>query len=218
MRDTDVQELQDLIAPKIEMSRAVISSGYRILRVQPNLEIGVASELNYLKLSTFCPEEYRLVRTNKVENGRRVRVPRPVAMITGYVFVQVSDDDEWRERRGHEVRGVGKFLQVVHPTGLRYGGLSNSEIERLRAVHAIETAKYEREIARRAAEAAARASGKPTVVFEAGKQVRVDGPTGEPWIATMLQERGARRVQVMVDNAKIIVEHARIHELEGIAG
>jgi transcription antitermination factor NusG len=208
-----VQELEELVNPKIEPNRAVINSGYRILRVQPSLEIGIAAELNYRKLSTFCPEEYRLIRTNKVENGRRIRVPRPVAMITGYIFVQLQDDDEWRERRGHEVRGVGKFLQINgKPAGLR-----NSEIEQLHAVHVVEVAKYEREIARRAAEAAAKLSGKPTVAFEAGKQVRVDGPTGEPWIATMLQERGSRRVQVMVDNAKIIVEHSRIHEIESAA-
>lgn len=213
-----MQELQNLIEPKIERAPAVISSGFRILRVQPNLEIGVAAELDYRKLTTFCPEEYRLVRTNKVENGRRVRVPRPVAMITGYIFVQIQDDDEWRARRGDEVRGVGKFLQIkMQSEGLRYAGLSHLDIDKLRAVHADELAKYEREMARRAAEAAAKLSGKPTVAFEVGKQVRVDGPTGEPWIATMLQERGARRVQVMVDNAKIIVEHSRVHEIESAA-
>lgn len=208
-----MQELQDLIEPKIEPSRAVISSGWRILRIQPNMEIFVAETLSDRKLKAFCPEEYRFVRTNRVENGRRIRVPRPVAMITGYIFVHIQDDDEWRECRGDEVRGVGKFLQINgKPAGLR-----NAEIDQLRAVHAVELAKYEREMARRAAEAAAKASGKPEVAFEAGKRVHVDGPTGEPWIATMLQERGARRVQVMVDNAKIIVEHYRIREIESAA-
>lgn len=207
-----MQELEVLIERKAEPApAAVISSGYRILRAQPNMEVGVAHTLNDRGIDAFCPEEYRLVRTNKVENGRRVRVPRPVAMITGYIFVKLRDDDEWYERRGHEVRGIGKFLQING----KHAGLRNSEIEQLRAVHAVELAKYEREVARRAADAAAKLSGKPTVPFEAGKQVRVDGPTGEPWIATMLQERGARRVQVMLDNAKVVVvEHSRVHEVE----
>lgn len=194
--------------------RATIDSGWCILRCQPNFEIGVAAELNFRRLNAFCPEEYRLVRTNKIENGRRVRAPRPVAMITGYVFVEIRDGDEWRLCRGNEVRGVGKFLLINgKPAGLR-----TVEIDQLRAVHAIEVAKYEREVARRAAEAAAKLSGKPTVPFEAGKQVRVDGPTGEPWIATMLQARGAKRVQVMLENAKIIVvEHYRVREIESAA-
>lgn len=205
----ELQELEALVEPDQAPQTSTIASGWHILRCQPNLEIVAVLGLNERGFEAYCPEEYHLVRTNKVENGRRVRVMRPRAMITGYAFVRF-DAGAWDFEGVRRVKGVGDFLRINgYPAGL-----SLSEVHRLRAVHAIELEKYHREVARRAAEAEGR--GKPEVEFEAGKQVRVDGPTGEPWIATMLQERGSRRVQVMVDNAKIIVEHSRIHELEGI--
>jgi transcription antitermination factor NusG len=205
-----VQELQELVEPKIEPEPAVIRSGWHILRCQPNMEIIAAGGLNDRGFEAYCPEEYHLVRTNKVENGRRVRVMKPRAMITGYAFVRF-DAGAWDFEGVRRVKGVGDFLRINgYPAGL-----SLSEVRRLRAVHAMELEKYNREVARCVAEAEGR--GKPEVAFEVGKQVRVDGPTGEPWIATMLQERGARRVQVLFANAKIIVEHSRIHEMEPVA-
>jgi transcription antitermination factor NusG len=176
------------------------------------MEIVAAKGLTDRGFAAFCPEEYQAVRTNKVENGRRVRVLRPRAMITGYSFVRF-DVGAWDFEGVRRVKGVGDFLRV---NGMP-AGLTSSEVARIHFVHNEELAKYRREMARLAAEEAARLSGKPAVAFEAGKRVRVDGPTGEPWIATMLQERGARRVQVMVDNAKIIVEHYRIREMESAA-
>jgi transcription antitermination factor NusG len=192
--------------------RRAIESGWHILRCQPAMEIKACEGLTDRGFEAYCPVEYQLTATNRVENGRRVRELRPRALITGYMFLQL-DRDEWDARRGHEVRGVGKFLMING----RSAGLTHAEVARLRVVDAEEFAKYQRDVAKRAAEAAAKASGKPQVEFEQGKTVRVDGPTGEPWIATMLQERGARRIQVMVNNAKIIVEHYRVHEMEGVA-
>lgn len=188
-----------------------IKSGWHILRCQPNMEITAAEALNIRGFDAYCPEEYHLVRTNKTENGRRVRAMKPRAMITGYAFVRF-EPGAWDFEGVRRVKGVGDFLRI----GGYPGGLTLDEVDGLRTVHRAELDKYEREVARRAAEDAAKAQGKPEVKFERGKQVCVDGPTGESWIATMLQERGNRRVQVMVDNAKIIVDHSRVHEMEKV--
>lgn len=130
-------------------------------------------------------------------------------MITGYAFVRF-EPGAWDFDGVRRVKGVGDFLRI----GGYPAGLTLAEVDGLKMVHKAELEKYEREVARRAAEDAAKAMGRPQVKFEPGKQVWVDGPTGESWIATMLQERGNRRVQVMVDNAKIIVDHSRVHEME----
>jgi transcription antitermination factor NusG len=185
-----------------------IESGWHIIRCQPNMEIIASIGLNVRGFEAYCPAEYRLASTNKMENGRRVKVLRPRAMITGYAFIRFEAEN-WDFEGVRRVKGVGDFMRINGEPA----GLTEAEIQRLRAVDAEEFAKYQRAEARRAAEDAMRALGKPTVPFEEGKQVIVDGPTGERWLVTMLQERGARRVQVMKDNAKIIVDHSRIHEV-----
>jgi hypothetical protein len=194
----------------------VTNSGYLILRFMPNMEIPGCSLLNDRssgRWEAFSPEEYRLARTNKVENGRRVRTLRPHAMITGYGFLRFAggwDVDDLNEVR-HVLRDKGDFWTRYR----KPMGLTVAEVDRLRSVHAEELAKYQRQVARREAEDAAKIAGKPTVAFERGKQVLVDSPTGEPWIATMLQERGSRRVAVMLENARVmILEHSRVHEVE----
>jgi transcription antitermination factor NusG len=184
-----------------------ITSGWHILRCAPNMEIIAVEGLNLRGFEAYCPEEYHWARTNKVENGRRVRAMRPRAMITGYAFVHF-EPGRWDFEGVRRVRGVGDFLK-------RQGtplGLTLTDMHRLRIVHASELDKYNREVARREAEALGK--GKPEVSFEAGKRVRVDGPTGESWIGQMMQVRGPRRIEVMIENARpIIVEHSRVHEM-----
>jgi transcription antitermination factor NusG len=129
-----------------------INSGWHILRCAPNMEIIAAQGLTDRGFEAYCPEEYHHVRTNKVENGRRVRVMKPRAMITGYAFVHF-EPGHWDFDGVKRVRGVGDFLR-------RYGtplGLSAAEIHTLRMVHASELDKYNRELARRAADDAAKA-------------------------------------------------------------
>ncbi len=176
------------------------------------MEIKACEGLTDRGFEAYCPVEYQMTRTNKVENGRRVRELRPRALITGYMFLQLFHG-EWDVRRGHEVRGVSDFLKINGG----YAGLSFDEIDRLRATDAEQLAKFQRAEAKRAAEDAAKAAGKAIVPFKPGKTVRVDGPTGESWIATMIEERGARRIQVLYDNARIIVEHHRVHEMDSVA-
>lgn len=195
------------------------ASGYLILRFMPNMEISGTAALNEAsagKWDAFSPEEYRLARTNRIENGRRVRALRPHAMITGYGFIRFAG--AWDLDDMNDVRRVLRHKGDFWTRNGNPMGLTVPEVDRLRGVHAEELAKYQREVARRAAEEAAKLAGKATIEFVPGKQVRVDGPTGEPWIATMLQERGSRRVAVMLENARVmVVEHYRVHEVADAA-
>lgn len=190
-------------------------SGFLILRFVPNAEISSCGLLNRRsdgRWDAFSPEEYRLARTNKIENGRRVRALRPHAMITGYGFLRFSG--QWDLDDMNDVRRILRDKGDFWTRAGKPMGLTASEVDRLRSVHAEELAKYERETARRAAQEAAKLAGKPTVPFEQGKQVMVDSPTGAPWIATMLQERGSKRVAVMLENARVmVVEHYRVRDV-----
>jgi transcription antitermination factor NusG len=206
-----VQELQTLIEPKREPAREVINAGWHILRCMPNMELCVSIALNVRGYESFCPAEYRPQRTNRMENGRRVMESRARAMITGYDFIRF-DAGKWDFEGVRRVKGVIDFMKIEG----RPAGLMASEIDRLKALDAAAFERHSRDLARKAAEAAARAAGKsiPEVEFEAGKEVRVDGPTGEDWVGVMVRQRGNNRIEILRQNAKIIVPHSRIHMLD----
>lgn len=191
-----------------------ISEGWHIIRCFPNLELEASIGLNLRGYEAYCPSEYPLVRSNRMENGRRVMVVRAKAMLPGYAFVRFRSGD-WDFEGVRRVRGVSDFMRKMDSRGeMVPAGLKDSEVEKMRQEDALAFERYQKEQARRVAEAAAKASGKPEVEFERGKLVRVDGPTGETWIGTMLEKRGTKRIQVLKDNAKIIVPHSRVHPLE----
>jgi transcription antitermination factor NusG len=202
-----VQKIQKVVEPETE--RLVITSGWHILRCLSNVEIQISIMLNVRGYESFCPAEYRPQRTNRMENGRRVMETRARAMITGYGFVRF-DHDAWDFDGVRRVKGVIDFMKIEG----KPAGLHDHEIDRFKALDAAEFIRHQREMARKAADEAARLSGKPEVTFEQGKQVRVDGPLGEAWIGVMMQQRGAGRVAILRENAKIIVPHNRIHGIE----
>jgi transcription antitermination factor NusG len=211
-----VQEMQKLIERDrpTQHAPATISSGWHIIRCLPNLELTASIGLNARGYQAYCPSEYAMVRTNRIENGRRVMTMRPKAMLPGYAFVRFASGN-WDFEGVRRVKGVSDFMRKMDSRGeMVPAGLTYAEVEKMRQEDALAFAAYQKEQARRDAEAAAKASGKPEVEFAVGKVVRVDGPTGEPWIATMLEERGTKRIQVLKDNAKIIVPHSRIHPFE----
>lgn len=210
-----MQELQALIEPKITtQQRPVINSGWHIVLCEPNQEICVSIALNVRGYESFCPAEYRPQRTNRTENGRRVYENRAKAMIPGYDFVRF-EHGQWDFEGVKAVRGVRGFMKVADSHGeMVPAGLSASEVDRLKWEDASAFESYQRLMAKRAADEAARLSGKPEVEFEEGKRVRVEGPTGEEWIGVMLQQRGSGRVQILRDNMKIILPHSKIHSLE----
>jgi transcription antitermination factor NusG len=193
----------------MDKERPVITSGWHIVRCLPNMEINVSDMLTVRGYESFCPVEYRPQRTNGVKNGRRVMEPRAIAMITGYDFVRF-DHGDWDFEGVRRVKGVIDFLKIEG----KPAGLHHREVDRFKALDAEEFIRHQREMARNATDKAARLSGKPEVAFEQGKQVRVDGPLGEAWIGVMMQQRGAGRVAIMRENAKIIVPHNRIHGME----
>ena len=206
-----MQELEALVQRKPVSEppkRAIINSGWHIIRCAPNSEIQVSIMLNVRGYESFCPAEYRPQRTGKMENGRRVMESRARAMITGYDFVRF-DAGKWDFDGVRRVKGVIDFMKIEG----KPVGLSDADVERFKALDAAEFTRHKREMARKAEKEAARAAGKPEVEFAEDKEVRVDGPLGESWIGKMLQQRGAGRVVILRDSAKIIVPHTRVHEL-----
>lgn len=203
-----MHQLQELVETESKPEPEVIKEGWHILRFVPNMELCASIALNVRDYETFCPAEYKPQRTNRMENGRRVTESRARAMITGYGFIRF-DPGHWDFEGVRRIKGVIDFMKIEgKPAGLRH-----SEVERFRALDAAEFARHQREMARKAAEEADRASGKPEVAFEQGKEVQIDGPLGERWIGRMMQQRGAGRVVILRENAKIIVPHTRIHEI-----
>lgn len=186
----------------------VINSGWHIIRCEPNAELCVAIALNVRGYEAFCPAEYRPQRTNRLQNGRRVMESRARAMITGYGFVRF-EAGQWDFDGVRRLKGVIDFMKVEG----KPVGLFDHEVERFKRLDREAIEKHRREMAKKDADEAARAAGKPEVEFEEGKQVRVTGPTGEDWIGQMVQERGAKRVEILRGNVKIIVPHARVREI-----
>lgn len=192
----------------------VINSGWHIVLCEPNVELNVSIALNVRGFESFCPAEYRRQRTNRTENGRRVYENRARAMIPGYNFVRF-EPGLWDFNGVRRVKGVRDFMKKADSRGeMVPAGLTPDDIDKLKSADALAFQKHQAHMAKIAAEEAARIAGKPEVEFEHGKQVRVDGPLGEDWIGTMLQQRGTKRVQVLVNNASIIVPHHKIHALE----
>jgi transcription antitermination factor NusG len=135
-------------------------------------------------------------------------------MIPGYGFVRFKPGQlDFEGVR--KVRGVRGFMKIADRNGdLVPAGLSDEEVNKLKSADAEAFRKHQILMAKRAAEEAARLAGKPEVEFEEGKEVRIEGPLGETWIGKMLQQRGAKRVVILRDNAKIIVSANKIHKLE----
>ncbi|MBR1230222.1 hypothetical protein JQ600_35595 [Bradyrhizobium sp. AUGA SZCCT0176] len=201
--------LQELASEYKAPAREIINSGWHIVLCEPNVELQVSIALNVRGYESFCPAEYRPQRTNRMENGRRVYEHRARAMIPGYDFVRF-DAGKWDFDGVRRVKGVRDFLKINgYPAGL-----TGADVDRLKREDASAFESHQRLMAKRAAEEAARLSGKPEVEFEEGKEVRIDGPLGEEWIGKMLQQRGSGRVVVLRDNAKLILPHSRIHNIE----
>ncbi|WP_375414639.1 transcription termination/antitermination protein NusG [uncultured Bradyrhizobium sp.] len=209
-----MQELQTLIDAKPKPSeRPIINSGWHIVLCEPNVEIQVSIALNVRGYESFCPAEHRPQRTNRTKNGRRVYEDRAKAMIPGYNFVRF-EYRKWDFEGVKAVRGVRGFMKVADRHGdMVPAGLSGADIERLRAEDEAAFVRHQALMAKRATDEADRIAGKPEVEFEAGKQVRIDGPTGERWVGVMVRQRGSSRVELLRANAKIIVPHSKIHNL-----
>lgn len=189
--------------------RQIINSGWHIVLCEPNMELTADEGLRIRGFESFCPSEYADTKTNRMENGRRVRVMRPKAMITGYDFVRF-ETGKWDFDGVRRVKGVRDFMKIEG----KPAGLLPKEIDRLKFLHVQAHEKHEAYLAKKLAQELAYETGEPEVEFERGKMVRVDGPLGEEWIAEMVQQRGSNRVAVLWKNAKIIVDHRRVHSIE----
>lgn len=210
-----MRALQELV--ETEQARPVINTGWHIGLAEPNIELQVSIILKDRGYESFCPAEYRPKRTNRMENGRRIYENRARAMLPGYLFIRFKPNhlDFDGVKKVHGIRG---FMRVADSNGdLAPAGLSNSEVERLKGEDAAALEAHQRLMAKRAAEEAARLSGKPEVEFAPGKQVRIDGPHGESWIGEMVQARGRNKIEIFTRNTKIILPHNKIHALESAA-
>src|ERR1700730_16053201 len=111
MKDTDVQEMQELIDPK-PVPSPIMESSWFVMLTEPQQDLTTVWRLHELGLEMFVPVIRKRVKTGRIgKNGHKVTRVIAKPMFPGYGFLRITGIRDYDAVK--DVRGVRDFMLDV---------------------------------------------------------------------------------------------------------